>query len=263
VRTHITSVEAAFSDLGFASDSRKNYGENQMRPRTLFNQIAPLLVVASTISLFRPTTLFAQDSVSLLLESPNAIKIVAEYLGIIESLDSKVDRLLDADMKTAVALLEQAKANPSKAGELLKDARIFFTRAAEIQSDSMSTSRRNKRALALLGLWSCCQAVGDPPNANLALKKITEIPRELEWFTKELIKTERSALGVLVDHAVMQTLTGGADNKLSGIAYYLDVSVITYRNIDDYRKADRDYDSLLKIQDQVAKKLRKDEERTK
>ena len=118
----------------------------------------------------------AQDPVGLLFAAPDAIKLISEYLGIIESLDSKFERLLDADLKTAISLFEQARANPDKSADFVRSARIYYTRAAEVQADSMDESRRHKRAVALLGLYACCKAESDNPNAERALRKISEIP---------------------------------------------------------------------------------------
>ncbi len=114
----------------------------------------------------------ARADISGLFDAVSAAKMLAEYLGIIESLDAKVDSLLDLDLKTAVSLFEQAKRNPEKAGEFMRDARVHFTRAEAAHSGSNEESRRCKRVTALLGLWACCKAVGDEPNAEDALIKI-------------------------------------------------------------------------------------------
>ncbi|MGV2333397.1 MAG UNVERIFIED_CONTAM: hypothetical protein LVR18_04455 [Planctomycetaceae bacterium] len=129
---------------------------------------------------------------------PAGIEMIGEYLGIIESMDAKFERLIDADLKTAVALFEQAKASPNKSAELIHSARIYYTRAAEIQSDSMDEDRRHKRAIALLGLFACCKVEQDNANAERALRKISEIPTGTSVSFR--IKCELQRPGYLSPH---------------------------------------------------------------
>ncbi|MFM7038952.1 MAG: hypothetical protein ACKO2L_14660 [Planctomycetaceae bacterium] len=176
----------------------------------------------------------AQDPVSLLLAAPAGIEMISEYLGIIESMDAKFERLIDADLKTAVALFEQAKASPNKSAELIHSARIYYTRAAEIQSDSMDEDRRHKRALALLGLFACCKVEQDNANAERALRKISEIPKGVSVSFK--IKCELKRPGTY--HPVFQFFQKQLTEE-------------------DYRKASPAYNSLLSIQETVNQQLAK------
>ncbi len=198
-----------------------------------------------------PHTARASD-IGTLLEAASAAKLVAEYLQVIESLDSKIDRLLDADYKTGVSLFEQAKANPKKADRLIADARLFFTRAAAIEADSDVEVRRHKRALALLGLWACCEATDDGANATLALKKITDIPSEpskgmiLEYQTYQIYRLPSDA---------------EARNYLyTGFAFpFLLQRLLKITNVpttQEYRDFNKDYDSLLSIQEAVRNKIK-------
>ena len=176
----------------------------------------------------------AQDPVSLLLAAPAGIEMIGEYLGIIESMDAKFERLIDADLKTAVALFEQAKASPNKSAELIHSARIYYTRAAEIQSDSMDEDRRHKRALALLGLFACCKVEQDNANAERALRKISEIPKGVSVSFK--IKCELKRPGTY--HPVFSVWQKQLTEE-------------------DYRKASPAYNSLLSIQETVNQQLAK------
>jgi hypothetical protein len=181
-------------------------------------------------------------SIGLLLEAPSAIKLVGEYLGIIESLESKTERLLDADMKTAVSLFEQAQANQQQAGELIKDARIYFTRAAAIQDNSMDEGRRHKRALALLGLWACCEATSDQPNAKLAMKKIMEIPStpSAGMVTKYMAW----------NHPTVKRWTGRSFSLLPRLLPELPPTP----TVQELRAFNKDYDQLIAIQIAVKEK---------
>jgi hypothetical protein len=176
----------------------------------------------------------AQDPVSLLLAAPAGIEMIGEYLGIIESMDAKFERLIDADLKTAVALFEQAKASPTKSAELIHSARIYYTRAAEIQSDSMDEDRRHKRAIALLGLFACCKVEQDNANAERALRKISEIPAGASVSFK--IKCELKRPGTY--HPLLQVFQKQLTEE-------------------DYRKYSPAYDSLRSIQATVNQQLAK------
>lgn len=206
-------------------------------PRTASHMLRQRgLVILACLLACLPRPAPALDPLTVLLEAGPAMELIAEYLGLIESLDSKVDRLLDADLKTAVALLQQARANPPKAGHLIHEARIFFTRAASIESGSADEARRHKRAVALLGLWSCCQADGDTINADAALKDIDSIP-----------ETPSPALIVGYNNTPAKIAT-----KLIN-PFMLDLTPPTTQ---DYRAFSKDFDSLLAIKESVRKKLK-------
>lgn len=186
----------------------------------------------------------AADPVTLLLEAPSAIKLVGEYLGVIESLESKVDRIIDADLKTAVSLFEQAQANPDKCAYLIKEARILFTRAAAIQSDSMDETRRYKRALALLGLWSSCMASGDEVNAKRTLEDVATI-------------SDAPSLTMALKFQSWEAVTNSASTLFSP---YPRIRVYP-PSVDEYRKFSEDYDSLLDIISAADKKLQSIQEK--
>lgn len=185
-----------------------------------------------------PKTSFAQEPVSALLTATSAVKLVAEYVGFVESLSSKVDRLLDADLKTAVSLLEQAKASPAKAGYLVKDARIYFTRAASVEADSLDEARRHKRAVALLGLWACCEAVDDTANAVIALKTIDSISEAPSRVL--VVKYSNTPVKLVI----------GELFQVHGL-----LQLVHPPTTKDYRSFDRDFDSLLSIKESVKAKL--------
>jgi hypothetical protein len=176
-----------------------------------------LTIAVISSFMFSTLTVNAAPPLALLLEAPDAVKLIGEYLGLIESLNSKVERLLDADHKTAVSLLEQAKTNPEKAGNLVQDARIYFTRAAAIQSDSTEESRRHKRALALLGLWACCRHTGDESNAAMTMQEIAGI-------------SVTPSIGLLARYRLQTRLSGSVVPSFA-----------------DLRNFNEEYDSLLSM----------------
>lgn len=195
------------------------------------------IVVLSSLSVWLFLTArisVAQDPVSLLLAAPAGIEMIGEYLGIIESMDAKFERLIDADLKTAVALFEQAKASRNKSAELIHSARIYYTRAAEIQSDSMDEDRRHKRAIALLGLFACCKVEQDNANAERALRKISEIPTGISLSLHLKCELQRPGTYHPAFKVFQKQLTEA-----------------------DYRKYSPAYDSLRSIQATVNQQLAK------
>jgi hypothetical protein len=211
--------------------------------------------------LLSPRISYSADPISVLLAAPGSVKVIAEYTGLVESLESKVDRLLDAELKTAVSLLEQAQANPKQSDSLVHDARVSFTRAAAIYSDDKTEAGRRKRAMAFLGLWACCKASRDKVNAKKSLIKIQKLPsapsrvlivkyyasKEIKSFVptaSNLLKVPKAdglflgLFGSRVYRITMQQLQGGPSEK-------------------DLRRFSKDYDQLLQIKAAVAQKLKK------
>ena len=99
---------------------------------------------------------------------------VEVWTGLVESDGSKLDRIFDKDFLAARSFMEQYENTP-KNKELLKLARTRFTDAAAGYEGRLDGTTMYKRALALLGLTLCCDAINDQPNAQMALVKITKI----------------------------------------------------------------------------------------
>ncbi|MBI1249124.1 hypothetical protein GC197_14935 [bacterium] len=188
------------------------------------------------------------QGLELLLAAPGAVNMLKEYVGIVESMDSKVDRLTRADLKTSWHLLRQAKNNPAQSHELIKEARVHFTRAIAIESDATDEASRHRHALALLGLWMCCEIENDKVNANDSLKSILKISSKPS--TALTVRYNSAAVPVSIPATAIMNLiiNGEAESKVRG----------KEMNEANLRLFDADFDGLLSIQSAVRKKLERE-----
>ena len=90
-------------------------------------------------------------------------KAAAEYLGLIRSLDAKVDKLLHADLLAGNRLIEQA-ASSNQPSPLLQEAGHRFT-------DALGLVDGPELASAYLGLAMCKWHLGDAHNAQSVLRE--------------------------------------------------------------------------------------------
>jgi hypothetical protein len=95
-------------------------------------------------------------------------KSVAELAGIIESIDAKIDRLIQSELNAGLRALEQAAYGTPEQVELLREARGCFNKAAGVELGY-------RKVLALLGLSMSHFHLGDKPNCTRALEEILTI----------------------------------------------------------------------------------------
>lgn len=99
-------------------------------------------------------------------------KAIGKYLGIVEDIDGKINKLIESEYKAGISSLEQAMHSQKEQESLLREARSRLNKAVHLEKGA-------KLAMAYLGLAMCHEKLGDEGNAKLALKKITEIPSSL------------------------------------------------------------------------------------
>ena len=104
------------------------------------------------------------------LQGAGTTKDIAKFLGLIESVDTKVDKLLEVDLKAGLSQLKDAEGSltEDERKTLLRDARCSFERASHLEKGA-------NQVVALLGL-SCCHAwLGDVRNSARALERILHV----------------------------------------------------------------------------------------
>ena len=146
------------------------------------------MVVAGVVfTVFTPNA--SQAQWGQILAIPDLAERTGEYLGLVESLDSKLDRLLVADFKAGCEFLEQAKRsqNSEERKILFRQAQEAFTKSAVLAEGSAEGTLTLRRAISRVGIWNCCLALEDESNARRALEKVLEIP------TKPSLKTTMEA----------------------------------------------------------------------
>jgi hypothetical protein len=97
---------------------------------------------------------------------------IATYLGVLDSVDAKIDRLAKADFNTALRALREARsASQENQLSLIRDASSGFRRALSLESDA-------RLAMSYLGLAMCQHLLGEETNARSTLGELSryELP---------------------------------------------------------------------------------------
>ena len=106
--------------------------------------------------------------IGLIFTTLGVAKSVAEFAGILDSIEAKVDRLVQSELNAGLRTLEQAGRATAEQGSLLREARACFNRAVSLEMGY-------RRVVALLGLSLCHHWLGDEPNCTRVLEEILEI----------------------------------------------------------------------------------------
>lgn len=124
-------------------------------------------------------------SLGLLIEGVSLAKSLAELLGILESIDSKVDRLIESELKTGMLELQQAVHSDTEGTELVRSARGRFNKAITLETG-------HKRCLSYIGLAVCHSYLNDLTNARNALEDATTVGTKIsnkDWVLAVLNDT--------------------------------------------------------------------------
>jgi hypothetical protein len=95
-------------------------------------------------------------------------KSVAEMLGVIQSLEAKVDRLVRSELNAGFRNLDDACIAADERDSLLREARGCFTKAVGLESGF-------RQGLALLGCAVCHHHLGDTNNCRRCLSEILQL----------------------------------------------------------------------------------------
>lgn len=105
---------------------------------------------------------------ALIFSAAELTKSVVELTGLLDSIESKVDRLVRSELNAGLRALEQAAHATTEQVSLLREARSRFNKATSLEVGY-------RRAVALLGLSVTHHWLGDRPNSAQALEEILEI----------------------------------------------------------------------------------------
>jgi hypothetical protein len=106
--------------------------------------------------------------ISLMFTALGVARSLAEFAGVLDSIETKLDRLVQSELNAGLRGLEQAARATAEQGSLLREARGCFNRAVSLEVGY-------RRGVALLGLSFCHHWLGDRPNCTSALEEILEI----------------------------------------------------------------------------------------
>lgn len=94
---------------------------------------------------------------------------IAEYFGLIETVNTKITKLLHQQFHAAIRSMEDARyASGQTQVEYVKQARTEFNQAVAVEENE-------NKILALVGLSLCQYMLGDSQNANRNLNQIRTV----------------------------------------------------------------------------------------
>ena len=102
------------------------------------------------------------------LESYNFVKSLGSFLGLVESLDTRLNRLCSSEFESGCKALEEACYSETEVESLLREARNHFRKATTLE-------KGERQALSYLGLSFCQWYLQDKNNAIRSLKEILNI----------------------------------------------------------------------------------------
>jgi hypothetical protein len=98
----------------------------------------------------------------------NVAKQIAGYLGLIETLNAKLDRLAGSEFEAAIRAMEQANRSEFERDTLFREARSRFNKAISLEENE-------RLALSFVGLAFCHAKLGDDQNAREALRGVSGV----------------------------------------------------------------------------------------
>jgi tetratricopeptide (TPR) repeat protein len=117
----------------------------------------------------------------LVFKSANLAKSITEYLGIIESISQKIERLAKSEFEAGIRSLEQAQRSNKEQETLLREARACFNKAISLEKDE-------RLALSYLGLALCHFFLKDYDNSEQALRDLLNIDIDIALEMSLLIQ---------------------------------------------------------------------------
>lgn len=106
--------------------------------------------------------------VKAILSGVGLAKEIAGFLGLIETLNVKIDRLSKSELEAAIRSLEQANNSKNEKESLLREARNRFNKAISLENNE-------KLILAYIGLAICHQNLMDKDNFIEALRAVDKV----------------------------------------------------------------------------------------
>lgn len=135
---------------------------------------------------------------------------IAEYFGLVETVNTKILKLLHQQFNAAIRNLENARyASGQTQVEYIKQARTEFNQAVSVEENE-------NKILALVGLSMCQYMLGDSQNADRNFNQIS---------TLQLTRTEICKYGVLYGKYMNPVILAGSlllpfDSLEERLAYF-------------------------------------------
>jgi hypothetical protein len=107
--------------------------------------------------------------IGLIFSAAGAAKSVAELLKIIDSMEAKLDRLVQSELNSGLRNIDQASRSEGEQVHLLREARNCFNRAVGLETGY-------RKGMSLIGCAMCHHLLGDEANCRRSLEELVELP---------------------------------------------------------------------------------------
>jgi len=142
------------------------------------------------------------------------VKAIGNYLGILDSLEIQIKKLISSELNSAIIALKQAQNSETESISLLREARSKFNKAIYLEQEE-------RLVASYLGLALCHYQLEDITNAANTLKEFAEIEITINW-QKKLSSSLKGECGFIlsdtadkIDRILPQKST---DNKIFKLA---------------------------------------------
>lgn len=117
--------------------------------------------------------------IGVIVSGLGVAKAVAEFMGLIESLGAKIDKLSRSELASGLRNLDQARSSAGEAKSLIREARNCFNKAIALESGY-------RLGIAHLGLALCHSQLNDKKNCLKSLEELLHLT-PVPSFYKEFI----------------------------------------------------------------------------
>lgn len=120
-------------------------------------------------------------------------KAIGSYLGLVDSLEIKIKKLIQSELNSGIMALRQAQNSDAETESLLREARSRFNKAIYLEKEE-------RLVAAYLGLALCHYQLKDINNAANTLKEFSQTKIEINW-QKKVTSSLRGECGYLLTEA--------------------------------------------------------------
>ncbi|MDJ0725100.1 MAG: hypothetical protein QNJ38_08320 [Prochloraceae cyanobacterium] len=188
-------------------------------------------------------------------------KAIGNYLGVIDSLEIKIGKLVNSELDAALRAMKQASISVTETETLLREARSKFNKAVHLEKEERLVS-------AYLGLALCHYQLGDLDNSKATLTEFSELEINLTVKRKvtSYIVGEYGAIQSDLAESVSKVFSSGKSSISSKIESFSPIKKINLfgrgveKRINSYCKKvadsgqdlmDKNYYHYLKIEDEI------------
>lgn len=163
--------------------------------------------------------------IKTILAGVGLAKEIAGYLGLIETLNVKIDRLSKSELEAAIRSLKQANNSKNEKESLLREARNRFNKAISLEDNE-------RLVLAYIGLAICHKNLRDRSNFIEALRAVNRVKFKGE---------SKYIAGFIAENMVASGLWKLALGKSPFDSISMEMLAIRKSNLEELKKSIKEY----------------------